>query len=204
MNNKSILVIPAININYSDQISSDIIGEFYQLEELQTTLATTLSDMVARLNSGLTFPYFQALNHDDFISNSNKDSNNDTPAEKPIELDIYITDPTEGRELNHEARGKDYATNILSYPSDLPAEILSILPSISLGELVICHDVVVSQATEQGKTVKDHLHHLLVHGTLHLLGFDHELGEAERMEMEGFEINILSQLNIQNPYDPYE
>lgn len=119
---------------------------------------------------------------------------------KPCELEIYVTDSIEGRELNLEARGKDYATNILSYPSELPESVLEMLPSLPLGELVICHAVVVSQADEQGKTVREHLTHLIVHGILHLLGFDHELGQAEQDEMEGLEIEILKGLGIENPY----
>lgn len=120
---------------------------------------------------------------------------------KPCELEIYVTDNIEGRELNLEARGKDYATNILSYPSELPESVMEILPNLPLGELVICHEVVVSQAEEQGKTVADHLTHLLVHGILHLLGFDHELGQVEQDEMESLEISILQILNVQNPYE---
>lgn len=120
---------------------------------------------------------------------------------KPCELEIYVTDSVEGQELNLEARGKDYATNILSYPSDLPESVMEILPSLPLGELVICHAVVVSQADEQGKTVREHLTHLIVHGILHLLGFDHELGQAEQDEMESLEIEILRGLGIENPYE---
>ncbi len=142
--------------------------------------------MLAKLDR-LTFPYFTNLTAEDW--------------QKPFELDIYITDPSEGRQLNLEARGKDYATNILSYPSDLPIEIMQILPTINLGELVICHKVVEKQAHEQEKSVKQHLTHLLVHGILHLLGFDHELGEKERLEMESFEIKILEKLGVGNPYE---
>ncbi|WP_434354133.1 rRNA maturation RNase YbeY [Psychrobacter sp. HD31] len=178
---------PLINLNHANQVCANTIAEFYQLDQLKNIIATTLDDMLTRVKNGLTLPYFAHVHQADF--------------DKKIELDIYITNPTEGKQLNHEARGKDYATNILSYPSDLPAEMLTVLPSIPLGELVICHEVVVRQANEQGKTIADHLTHLLVHGTLHLLGFDHELGEDERIEMEGFEIDILTKLNIANPYD---
>lgn len=120
---------------------------------------------------------------------------------KPIELDVYITDPDEGRVINLDARGKDYATNILSYPSDLPSSVIESLPSFLLGELVICHDVVVKQANEQNKTLYQHLTHLVVHGILHLFGFDHELGQKQQDEMENIEIAILSQFNIANPYE---
>lgn len=122
----------------------------------------------------------------------------------PIELDIYITDPIEGRAINLDARGKDYATNILSYPSELPSMILDSLPSFLLGELVICHEVVAKQAVEQNKTLHDHLTHLLVHGILHLFGLDHELGQAEQDEMESIEIAILAKFDIANPYEMIE
>ena len=124
----------------------------------------------------------------------------ETWSQKPKQLGVYLTDSVEGRELNLEARNKDYATNILSYPSDLPAFIVTEMPEIALGELIICHEVVEQQASEQHKTVADHATHLLVHGILHLFGFDHELGQAEQDEMEGFEIAILEKLGIANPY----
>ncbi len=179
-----------LNINSSDNIDNDIIGSFYSDEELalvaNQTMATMFTNRLAKLDK-LSFPYFPNLTPEDW--------------QKPLELDIYVTDPVEGQQLNLDARGKDYATNILSYPSDLPTEVLNLLPSIPLGELVICHEVVERQAKEQGKTINNHLHHLLVHGILHLLGFDHELGEDERIEMESFEIEILEKLGISNPYE---
>lgn len=121
--------------------------------------------------------------------------------QKSCEIELYITNPVEAQAINLDARGKDYATNILSYPSELPESVLEILPSLPLGELVICHEIVAKQADEQGKTVSDHLTHLIVHGMLHLLGFDHELGQAEQDEMENLEIGILQTLNIKNPYE---
>lgn len=121
--------------------------------------------------------------------------------QKTVELEIYVTEPVEARAINLDARGKDYATNILSYASELPEAVLELLPALPLGELVICHAVVVSQAAEQGKTAQQHLTHLLVHGMLHLLGFDHELGQAEQDEMEAIEIAVLDKLSIANPYE---
>lgn len=121
--------------------------------------------------------------------------------QKTVELEIYVTEPVEARAINLDARGKDYATNILSYASELPEAVLELLPALPLGEVVICHTVVVSQAAEQGKTVAQHLTHLLVHGMLHLLGFDHELGQAEQDEMEAIEIAVLDKLSIANPYE---
>ena len=116
-------------------------------------------------------------------------------------LDIYICGVDEGRALNLEARGKDYATNILSYPSHLPSSVAKLIGRIPLGELILCHEVLTQEACEQGKSTDAHLTHLIIHGILHLLGFDHELGQAEQDEMEGFEIAILTTLGIANPYE---
>lgn len=119
----------------------------------------------------------------------------------PYELSLYITEPIEARALNLAYRGKDYATNILSYPANLPAEVADQLPQVPLGELVICHAVVAKQAAEQGKPLAAHVTHLMVHGMLHLLGFDHELGQAEQDEMERIEIAVLADLGVANPYE---
>lgn len=121
--------------------------------------------------------------------------------DKPLSLEVYVTEPIEAQAINLEARGKDYATNILSYPSELPNSVLDLLPALPLGELVICHAVVANQAAEQGKSVSEHLTHLLVHGILHVLGFDHELGQAQQDEMERIEIAVLASLSIANPYE---
>ncbi len=121
--------------------------------------------------------------------------------DKPLSLEVYVTEPIEAQAINLEARGKDYATNILSYPCELPSSVLDLLPALPLGELVICHAVVANQAAEQGKSVSEHLTHLLVHGILHVLGFDHELGQAQQDEMERIEIAVLASLSIANPYE---
>lgn len=176
-----------ITISATDSIDAELMNSFYAEEILYSVLGATLDYMAERMNTGLVLPYFA-------------DIDNAVWAEKTKGLDIYITDAVEGRELNVEARGKDYATNILSYPSEMPASIIELMPTLPLGELIICHEVVVREAAEQDKTVEQHISHLLVHGILHLLGFDHELGQAEQDEMESFEIDILAQLNLPNPY----
>jgi probable rRNA maturation factor len=150
-------------------------------------LTATLNYINEQVNAGLTLPYFA-------------DMNNQLWQQKPKALDIYITDGIEGRELNLEARGKDYPTNILSYPSDLPAAMFELMPTLPVGELIICHEVVVREAAEQEKTVAQHISHLLVHGVLHLIGFDHMLGQVQQDEMERFEIDILASLDLPNPY----
>lgn len=148
-----------------------------------------IGDWLARL---LTYLRAQpnAWVHDDLLA-----------LDLPYELSLYITEPNEARALNLAYRGKDYATNILSYPADLPAEVAGQLPRVPLGELVICHAVVAKQAAEQGKPLAAHVTHLMVHGMLHLLGFDHELGQAEQDEMERIEIAVLADLGVANPYE---
>lgn len=111
------------------------------------------------------------------------------------ELAIRIVGETESRELNSHYRHKDYATNVLSFPSELPEDCE---PPI-LGDLAICAAVVAREATEQHKALQAHWAHMVIHGTLHLLGFDHiDDGDAERMETR--EIAILQSLGFGNPY----
>jgi probable rRNA maturation factor len=114
---------------------------------------------------------------------------------KPAELSIRIVDTDEGQALNRDYRGKDYATNVLSFPAELPPGMN--LPLI--GDLAICAPVVIREAAEQGKAARDHWAHLTVHGVLHLLGHDH-LEEAEAVAMEALETRILAGLGIADPY----
>ena len=114
---------------------------------------------------------------------------------KATEVAIRIVDADEGRALNLQYRGRDYATNVLSFPADLPPGLN--LPLI--GDLVICAPVVVREAAEQGKKPADHWAHLTIHGTLHLLGYDH-IEEAEAEAMEGLETRVLAGLGIADPY----
>lgn len=116
------------------------------------------------------------------------------------ELAVRVVDEAESREVNHDYRGKDYATNVLSFPADLPDEILAELPQRPLGDLVICAPVVVREAGEQGKPVREHWAHMTVHGVLHLLGHDH-VAAADAAIMEPMEIAALARLGVGNPYD---
>lgn len=123
--------------------------------------------------------------------------------EGSAEITVRIVDEAEGRELNHEYRERDYATNVLSFPSELPAELLEALKEemdvLPLGDLVICATVVAREATEQGKALQDHWAHLTVHGVLHLLGFDH-IEDEEAEDMEALETEVLKGLGIADPY----
>lgn len=112
------------------------------------------------------------------------------------ELSVYVVDEPEGAEFNLRYRNKPGATNVLSFPADL--DLPEPLPL--LGDLVICAPVVSREAREQGKSAAAHWCHMLVHGTLHLLGYDHQNDpEAERMEQ--LETELLASLGFAPPYE---
>lgn len=115
------------------------------------------------------------------------------------ELTVRIVDEKESAELNEQYRHKKGSTNVLSFPFEVPAEVELEL----LGDLVICADVVKQQAKEQNKKELAHWAHMVVHGTLHLLGYDH-LTDAEATIMETKETQILSQLGYTDPYREIE
>src|SRR5690554_400147 len=111
------------------------------------------------------------------------------------EVSVCIVDMATSADLNHRYRGKNSPTNVLSFPADLPLELG--LPL--LGDLVVCADVVRREAAEQGKTISAHWAHMLVHGTLHLLGYDH-IDDHEAEAMEALETNIVTGLGFAPPY----
>ena len=111
------------------------------------------------------------------------------------EISIRIVDAEEGQALNNEWRGKDYPTNVLSFPSDFPEELNIPL----LGDLVICAPVVEREAQEQGKSLEAHWAHMMIHGTLHLLGYDH-IEDSEAEAMEALETRIIQSLGFPDPY----
>ena len=108
---------------------------------------------------------------------------------------IRITDEAESRALNHDYRGRDTSTNVLSFPFEAPPGI----EDGHVGDLVICAPVVVREAAEQGKAAQAHWAHMVVHGLLHLQGFDHE-DERAAETMEGLEREILAGLGFPDPY----
>ncbi|WP_334134863.1 rRNA maturation RNase YbeY [Tepidimonas sp.] len=108
------------------------------------------------------------------------------------ELTVRVVGEAEGRALNRDFRGKDYATNVLTF--DYAHE------PVVMADLVLCAPVVAREAAEQGKPLRAHYAHLLVHGALHAQGWDHETSEAEAEAMEAREIAILAALGFANPY----
>ena len=110
----------------------------------------------------------------------------------PGEIAVRVVGEPEGRALNLRYRGKDYATNVLTFDYALKPVVMA--------DLVLCGPVIEREAREQGKTLRAHYAHLLVHGTLHAQGYDHESGEADALEMETLEILLLSALGFANPY----
>jgi probable rRNA maturation factor len=118
---------------------------------------------------------------------------------READLAIRIVDSEEGRALNRHYRGKDYATNVLSFPAELPEGLPKGVKFPLLGDLVICAPVVAREADEQGKPRNAHYAHLTIHGCLHLLGMDH-IDPREAEAMEQLERDILAGLGVADPY----
>jgi probable rRNA maturation factor len=108
------------------------------------------------------------------------------------EITVRIVGAEEGQALNRDYRGKDYATNVLTFDYTQAPVVTA--------DLVLCAPVVAREAQENGKTLQAHYAHLLVHGGLHAQGYDHETGEVEAQTMEALEIRILEGLGVENPY----
>ncbi|CCN35896.1 putative metallopeptidase [Vibrio nigripulchritudo SO65] len=115
--------------------------------------------------------------------------------QKDAEVTIRIVDEEESHQLNHEYRGKDKPTNVLSFPFEAPPGIEMDL----LGDLIICKQVVELEAKEQEKTMLAHWAHMVVHGSLHLLGYDH-IEDEEAEEMESLETEIMQSMGFEDPY----
>ncbi|MDP6346114.1 MAG: rRNA maturation RNase YbeY [Alphaproteobacteria bacterium] len=121
-------------------------------------------------------------------------------SDRPVEVGVLLTDDGAAGRLNREYRGKDGATNVLSFSvGDAPADRTG--GPLLLGDIVLAYGVVADEARCQGKTLRAHLCHLTVHGVLHLLGHDHE-APAAASDMEAREVAILAALGIADPYQP--
>jgi probable rRNA maturation factor len=122
----------------------------------------------------------------------------------PVEISVRFTDDAEVHTLNRDYRGKDKSTNVLSFPMASPDLLDGIADGdeieVLLGDLVLAHGVCAREAQERGIAVRAHAAHLLVHGTLHLLGYDHETSEADAEAMEELERRALASLGIADPY----
>jgi probable rRNA maturation factor len=119
--------------------------------------------------------------------------------DKTAQVSIRIVDEAESQSLNSEYRSKDKPTNVLSFPMELPEEISRELDVTVLGDLAICLPIVEKEAKQQSKSLKAHWAHIVIHGMLHLQGYDH-LSDADAEEMEAIEIKLLKKIGIDNPY----
>jgi probable rRNA maturation factor len=115
----------------------------------------------------------------------------------PAELTVRFVDAAEGQVLNRDYRGKDYATNVLTFAYNEGEQIADDAPTQA--DIILCTDVLEKEAAEQKKTVEEHAAHLIVHGVLHAQGYDHE-DEQEAAEMEQLERDILEALGYPDPY----
>jgi len=113
----------------------------------------------------------------------------------PAELTIRFVDADEGRSLNRDYRAKDYATNVLTFSYTEEED-----SAVTQADIVLCTDILQREAAEQGKALKAHAAHLVVHGVMHAQGYDHET-DAEATEMEAIEIEVLARLGLENPYN---
>jgi probable rRNA maturation factor len=112
---------------------------------------------------------------------------------RDAEITVRIVGTAEGRKLNRDYRNKDYATNVLTF--DYTQE------PVVTADLVLCAPVVAQEAKEQNKTLEEHYAHLLVHGTLHAQGYDHETSESDALEMEALEVLLMEGMGLGNPYE---
>jgi len=119
--------------------------------------------------------------------------------DKDARLTIRVVDEHEAWQFNRDYRQRDYATNVLSFPAELPESLPAEVREPQIGDLLICAPVVAREAEEQKRPAVDHWAHLTIHGILHLIGYDHE-GTDDAVAMESLETEILAKLGIPDPY----
>ena len=117
----------------------------------------------------------------------------------PAQVSIRIVSEAESQSLNTEYRNKNKPTNVLSFPMELPEQLIHELDIVMLGDLVICGSVVESEAVQQGKSSLSHWAHMVIHGMLHLQGYDH-VSESDAEQMEDLEVKLLKKIGVNNPY----
>jgi probable rRNA maturation factor len=116
-------------------------------------------------------------------------------------VSVLLADDAAVRDLNRAWRGRDKPTNVLSFPAFEPGTpVPADGPPVPLGDIAVALETVLREAEAEGKTPADHLAHLVVHGTLHLMGRDHEAGEAEAAAMEALEVAALATMGVADPY----
>ena len=157
-----------------------------QTLELGISFATTRAGIPAKASfQKWTQAAFDALKPTNFAAN--------------VGMSLRFVDLDEGRALNLQYRGRDYATNVLSFPSELPVGMPKNFKLDWLGDLIVCAPVIAREAIEQYKALRDHHAHMCVHGVLHLLGLDH-LQAAQAKHMESLEVRILAGFGVADPY----
>lgn len=120
-------------------------------------------------------------------------------AESTGEITLRVVDAEEIHALNHSYRGKDSPTNVLSFPFEMPEGLPLAAQDLILGDIALCAEVIAQESQAQNKPLDHHWAHMVVHGVLHLLGFDH-IGDSDAAIMEKLEIDILANLGIPDPY----
>lgn len=123
----------------------------------------------------------------------------DAARQGSAEISLVFTNDIHICSLNEEYRGKPSATNVLSFPA-LPPDSEACNHQLLLGDVVLSFETITNEAQDQGKDFENHLCHLIIHGVLHLLGYDHEI-DADAEKMERIEISALAQLGVANPYE---